>query len=217
MGNSSSNYAGYEPQPLLLGDEELSSGEELLGSFRFVPCPWRIASDSTTQRPVDSGTASGVGHLTNIRLILFWKPEETLKAKLAEYGRKAADAAGQDSLGKLLEEIRNKASRSTEYMASNAEQHLNGVASWYFPPFPDDESNDQFLASTSDGILFVVENPTVGPVETLTFRPSLSDDGREKKADSKAEFVKLLKKVGIVPRIVDKVIYDRDGLVKEYK
>ena len=117
----------------------------------------------------------------------------------------------------MLQTIRDKASRSTEYMASNADQYLNGVASWYFPPAPDDPDNDQFLGSTRDGILFVVENPSTGPLESLTFRPSLSDNAGADKAESRAEFLRLLKRAGVVPKAVDQVIYSPDGLAKAYR
>lgn len=83
MGNNSTKQK-YDPQPSLLGNLELCDDERLVATFRFEPCYWEKDIFSSNSFPVGIGSVGGIGHLTDMRLVLFWDVQNTLLKEAGE-------------------------------------------------------------------------------------------------------------------------------------
>lgn len=83
MGNNSTKQK-YDPQPSLLGNLELCSDERLVATFRFEPCYWEKHLSSSESFPVGIGSVDGIGHLTDMRLVLFWDVQNALMKEAGE-------------------------------------------------------------------------------------------------------------------------------------
>ena len=90
----------------------------------------------------------------------------------------------------------------------------HGIAWWFLDAHdPSYSTNSEWLARTSDGIYFLVLT-SLGPAPTLTFRPSYMT--QEWSVDYTLEFDKLLKRVDVIPQVVNAVRRSPTGLVEEY-
>lgn len=91
MGSGlSTSSLKYEPQSELLGSYEPYGdwthdyeAEELIATFRFMPCYWERSLFRKTLFPTDTGGIAGIGHLTNQKLVLFYDVQEALSAEVA--------------------------------------------------------------------------------------------------------------------------------------
>ncbi|RYC79564.1 hypothetical protein BFJ63_vAg17551 [Fusarium oxysporum f. sp. narcissi] len=219
MGNNSTKQK-YDPQPSLLGNLDLCDDERLVATFRFEPCYWEKDIFSSHSFPVGIGSVGGIGHLTDMRLVLFWDVQNALLKEAGEQTSEfigtALDRPHHEILGRALSIVTKLSSRSRELMQKNARLFPpGGVATWIFPISIDgvDESHfgttpsedDECLGRTKNGVYFPVRGCTGGPIQQMTFRPDFIDLGWNN--DGRAEeFEEVLNsKIGIKSQRIDRV------------
>ncbi|KAH7147284.1 hypothetical protein DER46DRAFT_703950 [Fusarium sp. MPI-SDFR-AT-0072] len=218
MGNNSTKQK-YDPQPSLLGNLELCGDERLVATFRFEPCYWKKHLFSTNSCPVGIGSVDGIGHLTDMRLVLFWDVQNALMKeageKTSEFIGTALDRQHRKILGGALSIVTKLSSRSRELMQKNARLFPpDGVATWVFPISDGvDESHlgmtpsdgDECLGRTKYGEYFPVRGCTGGPIQQMTFRPDFIDSDWNNDGWAE-EFEEVLNsKIGIKSERIDKV------------
>jgi len=128
-----------------------------------------------------------------------------------------AEGLEHEFVGKFIKSLANISSRTREYMEARAKDCYltHGISTWLLEDHdPNYGSDSEWLARTTDGVYFLVLRDGWGPAPTMTFCPGYMTT--EWSADYTAEFDKLLKRVGITPRIVNAVRRGPDGLVVEY-
>ncbi|RKK67323.1 hypothetical protein BFJ69_g14616 [Fusarium oxysporum] len=228
MGNNSTKQK-YDPQPSLLGNLELCSDERLVATFRFEPCYWEKHLSSSESFPVGIGSVDGIGHLTDMRLVLFWDVQNALMKEAgkntSEFIGTALDRQHHEILGGALSVAAKLSSRSRELMQKNARLFPpNGVATWVLPVTDGvDESHlgttpsddDECLGRTKYGVYFPVSGSLGGPIQQMTFRPDFIDSGWNNDGWAE-EFEEVLNsKIGIKSERIDKVKFTTHGSTPE--